>query len=228
MSTRILVTGKYENPSTYTLKEEDGSVFLTLHEGEEFYVSNQMRPYVPERIPKKNGKGTILMCRKYRNCGYILDEFPLPHNKKGLWALTSGAARNGVFHWYTEPKNELEKQLKLMSVSPSIVKRVDKINKIFEIGGELCSHCPNRHGYGAISDGDWEDLEEPMYAPDNHPNQYHRGCQISSAKSRCYDATYVIYCTLSERGMGLHWQPTEILLTPEADEAKVLEELRKL
>ena len=127
---RTLVTGRYTSATEFVLTKEDGTVYATLKEGVPFRIDNQMRTWTPVRIPRKNGKGTILVCRKYGERGDILEEFPLLHNKKVLWATTSGAARNGVCHPYREPKNVLEEQLSKMGVSKKVVHIVDIIDSL--------------------------------------------------------------------------------------------------
>ncbi len=229
MATRVLVTGKYVNKSTYVLYNEDGTEFQVIREGEGFKIDNQLRWWYPIRVAKKNGKGTILMCQKFGDSGNVIDEFPLIHNKRGLWALTSGAARNGVFHNYREPQSELEKKLASMGVSRKVIEKVDKIDVELEVGGQLCHHCTSNWGYGSISDGKYEDLTEPEYAPDDHFNQYHRGCMISTYQTRVYDATYVIYYSIGTYMNGCrHRNVQKVIITPNADEKKVVEELSEI
>lgn len=226
MATRKLVTGKYVNQSTYVLYNEDGSEFLVIHEGEGFKIDNQLRLWYPVRVAKKKGKGTILMCRKFGNNGNIIDEFPLIHNKRGLWALTSGAARNGVFHNYYEPKTALEKALAEKGVSSRVIEKVDKIDITLEVGGQLCHHCTNNWGYALITDGDTNDLTKPDYASADHINPYHRGCMISTYLTKVTDATYVIYYSIGTYMNGYrHNNIKRVILTPKAIEADVIKEL---
>lgn len=226
--TRILVTGKYVNQSTYVLYKEDGSEFKTIREGEAFKIGNQLRPWYPVRVAKKSGKGTILMCRKFGNSGNIIKEFPLIHNKRGLWALTSGAARNGVFHNYRDPQSELERELDTIGVSRKVIEKVDHIDVKLEVGGQLCHHCVSNWGYGCITDGLEEDLTEPEYAPEDHPNQYHRGCMISTYMERVYDATYAIYYSISTTMNGSRSRNVErVIIINGADEEKVVKELKR-
>lgn len=81
---RVLVTGRYLNKSTYVLYNEDGTVFKTIKEGKGFKIGNQLRMWYPIRVPKNNGKGTILMCQKFGDKGNVIDEFPLIQNKRGV------------------------------------------------------------------------------------------------------------------------------------------------
>ena len=144
-------------------------------------------------------------------------------------ALTSGAARNGVFHNYNEPKTELEKQLSEMGVSRKVIERLETIDVELEVGGQLCHHCTTNWGYGVISDGKSEDLTEPEYAPEDHFNQYHRGCMISTYQTRIYDATYVIYYSIGTYMNGSrHRNVQRVIVTPDADESVVVKELKDI
>lgn len=228
MATRKLVTGRYINRSTYVLFSEDGTEFKTIREGEAFKIGNQIRPWYPVRVAKKNGKGTILMCQKFGSNGNVIEEFPLIHGKHGLWALTSGAARKGVFHNYHAPSSELESQLDKIGVSRKIIEKVDNIDIELEVGGQLCHHCTNKWGYGCITDGKEEDITEPNRAPDDHPNQYHRGCEISTYIERIYNATYIIYYSIHTTMNGSMRENVEkVILTKEADESEVVKELKR-
>lgn len=225
---RVLVTGRYVNSTTYVLYKEDGSEFQVINEGESFRIDNQLRSWFPVKVPKKKGKGTILVCRKYGDHGDVIEEFPLINNKKGLWALSSGSARNGVFHPYYEPKTELEKQLAKMGLSRRIIEKTDTIDVELEVGGQLCHHCVKNWGYGCLSDGKREDLTEPEYADDLY-NQYHRGCMISTYQTRVYDATYAIYYSINTYMNGCRYKTVQrVLITNKADEKEVIKALESI
>ena len=217
---RQLVTGRYINRRTYVLYNEDGTEFMVIKEGQRFWIDNQLRPWHPIRVPKKNGKGTILMCKKFGKGGKVIEEFPLIHNKRGLWALSSGAARNGVFHNYTEPKTAIEKQLSSMGVSRNVIEKADVIDIVIELGGDFYS--PRKCGYGCISDGKEEDLTEPEYA---YEDDYE--IMISSYQARIYEATYAICYSIDTSFNGCTYRHLErVIITPDADEEKVVEELK--
>lgn len=231
MRTRELVTGKYINKenTTYALYKEDGSVFQIIKEYEPFRIGNQNREFVPVSVPKKNGNGTILMCQKFGNNGDVIEQFPLPHGKKGLWALTSGAARRGVFHRYNEPKTELEKVLASMGISTNLIERVPSIDVKLEVGGELCHHVTKQWGYGCVHDGSEKDLNEPDWVPDTFFNQYHRGCMCSTYTTRVTGGTYAIYYSIGTYMNGSNYRHIErVIVTPEADGKKVIEEIKKI
>lgn len=214
--TRELVTGKYINYRTYVLYREDGSIFQTIREGEPFQIDNQMREWEPVRVPKKNGRGTILVCRKFANDGSVMGEFPLVHNKKGLWALTSGAARRGVFHNYREPQSDLERQLESMNVSRRIIERVDRIDETLREGVRESWSGITRYKFGfeTYHDGWYRIVDGDLY--DIHTVHVH-------------DSTYLVWVGVNTYPNGVIYRlPHRVILTPGADEKKVIELLREL
>lgn len=227
-NTRILVTGRYSNPNTYVLYKDDGTVFQVVNKGEPFEIDNQFRPWLPVKVPKKNGNGTILLCRKYGDGGNVIEEFPLIHNKRGLWALTAGAARNGVFHNYHEPQNAIEKALEGLGVSRNVVEHRDIIDIALEVGGQLCHHVTNKHGYDCLTDGKTEDITEPLYVND-HPNHFHVGCMESTYKIRVHDATYVVYYEINTSMNGTVYKHLQnVIVTPNANENDVVDAIKDL
>ena len=227
--TREVVIGRYINPHTYVLKKEDGSVFMTIREGEPFTIDNQMRPWIPVRVPNKNGYGTILVCEKYGDDGDIIGQFPLIHCRKGLWALTSGAARRGVFHRYTKPQNEIEELLCKLGSSPQTLKNVDKIDMELLCGGLLCVHVDHPRGYIVYTDGKEERLTQPRYIPMDWPEQLHRGCMESTYRARIYDATFLVYIHVSTNEHGIiNEHVNDVYITPDADMNRVIEALNKV
>lgn len=228
MKTRELVVGSYINPSTYVLTREDGSVFQTIREGEPFTIGNQMRSWLPVRVPHKSGRGTILVLQKYRDNGAVLKQVPLLHNRWMLWALTSGAARRGVAHSYTRPKDVLEAELCRLGTSPNALERVKEIDIEIECGGMLCHHTDHPFGYIVRTDAKEEWLTEPRYVT-RHMNTYHVGCMESTYKARLYGGTYLVYVHVTTTADGRRNEHVvRVLITSKADENKVLEVLKSL
>lgn len=146
-----------------------------------------------------------------------------------MWAITSGAARNGVFHRYSTPKTELERILESMGISRKVIERVDKIDIVLEVGGHICNHCIDNWGYGSISDGTYENLTEPEYAPNDYFNKCHRGCMISTYQTHVFDATYVIYYSVGTYINGcIHRYIQRVIITPQANEKEVIKRLSKI
>lgn len=217
---RILVLGKYVDESTYVLTREDGTVFQKIKEGEGFKIANQLREWIPVRVPKKKGKGTILMCRKYGKHNRIIEEFPLIHNKKGLWATSSGSARNGVFHPYREPKTPFEQQVVELGISLKKIRRVDAIDVVLEEGGFLGgARGWLVKGSGIRTDGNKTDVTEfePWSEDDTRRD------------IRVTEATYVVEFSIGTHINNCRYAVVDqIILTPEADEELVVAKLQEL
>jgi|GEM_PF-6156149 len=205
MKTRELVTGRYINPKIYVLYYEDGREFQVIREKEPFNIANQLREWIPIRVPNKNGKGTIMVCQKFGNQGNVIEEFPLNHNKKGLWALTSGSARKGVFHRYVEHENELEKTLAQKGVSPRVISRVKTIELELEEG-----YFNSGFGYSIETDG------EKIRAPWQKKPYEHGDRQYVVVSG----ATYLIYWEI-----GNSSRVKRIILTPDANEKEVVKKI---
>lgn len=202
---RILVEGIYANPSTYTLRKEDGEKYMTITEGEPFVIDNQMRAWHPVRVPRKSGHGTILVCRKYRDNGTVMEEFPLFHNKKMMWATSSGSARNGVWHTYREPQTDLEKALAEAGVGRSVIEKVEKIDEEFILGGELDYGVIHKWGYRLWSDGAEKCLEDI--------DRYTYPCHLTGG-------TWAVYAEVHTYMNGhTHNEITRVLVTPEGEAA---------
>lgn len=186
------------------LYNEDGSVYMTIEEGTPFRIGNQMRKWFPVR------RGGVIVCEKYRDNGRVLESFTLPDNKKGLWAVSSGSARNGVFHNYKEPKTELEAKVVSMGHSPNIIKRVPEIDIELVVGGDVCH---------AVYDGECQDLTEPDYVFNGRDY-----CLNSTYIVRVWGGTYLIYYQKRTTSRYLK----NIYITPEVNEAEVIKEMDEI
>ena len=201
-SKRKLVRGAYVNPSTYVLTaEEDGTEFMVIREGESFTIDNQLRQWWPVRVPRKSGKGTILMCQKYGDKGNVIKEFPLVHNKLGLWALSSGAARNGVFHTYRAPQTPLEELFDSVGLTRKKIHRVEQIEETFSVTNHYCC--------------DYDGKREYLYGDYEY--------------QKVTGGTYVVYYWLDFSLGYARWGGiSEVYITPDADERKVIEKINSL
>lgn len=136
---RIMVIGYYSDPSTYvlyyledkdTLGGEPRGIFQVIKEGEPFFTGSQFKPWVPVRVKRRGRRGSVLVCRKYGDDGRVLDQFVLLHGQVGLWALTAGAARQGVFHRYIVPQSALELTLQMHGIPIKALDIVDDVSEI--------------------------------------------------------------------------------------------------
>lgn len=218
MGTRIIVTGFYNARGEYELINEEGEQYMVLKEGESFFIGNQMSPWNVRRKP--NGK---LFCEKH---GEIVE---LPAKKKGLWALTSGAARNGLFHWYKEPVTALDKKLVEMRVSSRIVEKVNQIDMKASIGGTLCSHSTGEDFYISMyTDGNIREISEPRFI-ENHYNQYHIGCMASTYEVEVKGGSYCILYKEEKYMNGSHGKRVEkIVYTHDCEEELIISKLNQI
>lgn len=143
-----------------------------------------------------------------------------------LMAISSGAARNGVFHRYNAPRTPLEYALKDRGCSFRIVDRIDTINIEVSRGGNLCSHSTSPGDCWADykTDGSWKCIQDGEYvkATESYGNQFHIGCMCSSATYRIQGGTFVMQ-TLTTR---CSTSVTRVTITPEADLEKVAQAVR--
>jgi len=206
--TRELVYGKYITSSIYYLFKEDGSIYRQIVEGVPFTIGKDTNPWIPVKEKYKKNKAkkrknknrkerTILVCYKYDERGKIIDRFTLIHKQKGLWALTAESAKNGVFHKYRAPQNEIESQLRLMNLGLKILEVKPTIDCEIKLGGN-CKNTfgPNNWGWDCITDGKIERLTEPLYEPLDAFNKHSSSVPavlIAPFKVRVSDATYLIY-----------------------------------
>ena len=130
MDSRVLVTGKYEK-GNYILYREDNTIFKRIKPYKRIRIEGKTTDWIP--IYVRNGKYRTLICRKVDKERNIVEEFPLIHNKRGLWALTKKAAENGIFHAYREPKTELEKLLDSMQISLKNLQYCNKIDTVLKV-----------------------------------------------------------------------------------------------
>ena len=202
--TRILVTGKYLNPTTYILQRPDQTIYKTIREGETFQIGRLV--FYPVRMTKTQGKGTTLVCRRLDKKNRVISEFYLENNKTGLWALTEAAAKKGVFHWYNKPKTHIEKSLSSMFTGIHIVHHVKKIHMQLTIGGTN----PNRI-YSFVSDN----------------GQVAGNTQRDPYSVTITGGTYLIYYhyDINHRYPAV---PVLIFITDSADESQVAKILKQL
>lgn len=221
--TREIVTGTYVDDSTYELRREDGSLFLKIKKGVPFRVGN--KEWMPVSIPSDKGFGTILSCRRFGIAGTVIDEFVLTPNKKGLWALNAKSANNGVFHKYSEPKDELDDFFMKCHFGPRIVKNVDYIDVELENGGRIDKHASKPFGYKIYTDG----KEEMLTTPEQSDLREHTIPADSTYQVRIYDANYIIYTQIWQRQSSKRVESIRmVMITPEADRSIVLKKLMRI
>lgn len=138
-----------------------------------------------------------------------------------MWATTSGAARNGVFHPYREPKTPFEKAVSNLGISLKKIQRVDTIDTVLNdrglIGG---ARGWITTGQAFVSDGKKEVLPGT--------NFYEWYYDVNET-IHVTGATYVVCYNIASHTSDYRYATVEkIVLTADADEDKVIAELQKL
>lgn len=142
----------------------------------------------------------------------------------GFWALSSGAARNGIFHRKRTENDPLKKFFREeLHISTKTIEYVDSIDKLVELGGNLCSHRSSGMNYTFITDGMSSLKYESSYAPDTHSNQYHRGCQTSPEVYQVTGGSYLVTFSQDE---FTGYKIQNIFLTATADKKRVIEYIK--
>ena len=203
--TRQLVFGRYKDKNTYNLYLPDGKLFQTIRVGEAFKIGTLT--YYPSLILKDDKTGTMIICQRFsKDHKMVLDEFVLHNFKKGLWALNNATARKNVFPWYNAPQNKLEEFLDSISVPREVILRVDTIDRQVKIGGNN-----PKKVFSIITDS-------PDYTPDKelHPHIIN-----------VYGGTFLIIYHYDLNRLYTP-RPIKVLLTPLADENKVLSALKQM
>ena len=178
MKSRILVTGKYEK-GDYILYKENGSMHQKIKPYKKIRIEGKISDWIP--IPVRNGKYRMLVCRKFDENKNIIEEFPLIHNKRGLWALTEKAAKNGIFHAYREPKTELEKLLDSMEISLKHLHYSNKIDTVLKVTNPASKLYDKYCKYHVETDCKIENIGNPF-------GEHHVFQNI-----HVYDGSFVIY-----------------------------------
>lgn len=173
-----------------------------MDKGDYLQISNQMRMF---KLTGIYGKKAVF--KKFNDKGRELESFYLIDGKKYLFAVTSGAARNGVAHLYREPKTDLERLFSSQGWSLRNIETVDEINHAVYDGGRWCHHMVDRsskYWYYYETDGDHKCISEGSFV-ESSSNQYHVGCMETPHTYKVTGGTYLIelkdtpyrsYCSL--------------------------------
>lgn len=180
------------------------------------YAGQQMLALVRIGGSKLNGPIERIRRSFGKERGTILQPGP------GLWAVSSGAARRGVWHRIREDADPVRQALRSMGLPSNLVRTVDKIEEEVYEGGRLCKHL----SYGGssswfLSDGEAEHLEDACYVTRENcsGNQYHIGCSDGPARKRVTGGTYLITGADVSRSDIRSAHPTvrQVLVTPAAE-----------
>lgn len=235
---RILVDGQYDSKGAFIMKivkdceycnEKEGDVFKKISPNEIFGVGNSIGGYWAKPI-KYAGKKMIALVRlSGAQKGCSLSEIrrelgrekgQVLHPGKGLWATSSGSARNGVLHRYHPPRDVIEKALEKGGYGRRCIHRVPEIKEVLvDEGGSLCSHqTGNGSGYISHYDGRVvKTIHEKSYV-EHHSNQYHIGCCNGSGRVEISGGSYIIQWSVYQQMNG-GWarELDAVYITPQAN-----------
>jgi hypothetical protein len=237
---RVKVVGNYVESGAYELRYSEGPeadlIHLVIEPGKVFSIGNSIGGYFAKPIVfagearislvSISGSQKNLPTERIRQLTSRERGIVLKPNFVGLWATSSGSARNGIFHRYTEPADEIEQMLEKLGCGLKILHRVEEICEEVSIGGALCRHqTGNGHGYYASYDGKCETLVDAQFV-EEHSNQYHIGCCSSSGTYKVTGGTYLI-STYTRQCMNGCWDPhiEGLWVTPAVDLEMLREEL---
>lgn len=236
MKTRELVEVKITGANQVVLKglsAESESVKKAIYVGSEvptqdvyldvkdtLQISNQMRVWHLDSISTNKFGKKVAYFNKYGNRGNRIESFFLVDGEKYLFALTSGAARNGVVHRYTEPKTLLEKFFDQQGWSRNKIKEVENIKCTMHSGGNLTP----------TAQSEWYNCS---FACDSVPLQISDGYFVNYGHEwdtmimpAVYEIDYGTYAVEVEKRRNCDF--CKVYKTKEADEEKIIEEIKKL
>ena len=189
--------------------------------GDEITISNQMKAYKLSSI--EDNKATFEKCNDF---GKIIDSFYLIDGKSYLFAVTSGAARNGVVHMYYPPKDELEELFDQQGWSRKTIVTVKDIAATMRDGGRWCHHETDdtvKYWFEFHSDGDEKQIQDAQFV-EEHQNQYHVGCMLTPNVYSIKGGTFAI--EIERRGNG--YSKCRVFKTPEACMPVVVDVVKRL
>lgn len=232
--TRILVMPEYDENGNLTLTSlEEGEENIKIFANTCFDVGNSMGGYFACSINYAGRK--MLAIHTVTGAQKGMDPQKLKRmfaGKKGvvikpgikiLWATTSGSARNGIFHYYREPKNVLERTLHECGCSPRGITYVSEIGTR-EVcwGGDLCKHqTQGGFSYHVFeTDGEFSLKKKGGRVEVCEINQYHIGCQAEEDVYIVSGGTYLIEAYHTQSQWTWSSWPTainSIYITKDAD-----------
>lgn len=189
--------------------------------GETIMIANQMRPY--KLVSIEDNKATFEKCNDF---GKIIDSFYLIDGKSYLFAVTSGAARNGVVHMWYPPKDELEAFFDQQGWSRKSIVTVKDIAVTMKDGGSWCHHMTDqesKYWYEYHTDGEEKLLQDAQFV-EEHQNQYHVGCMLTPNVYSIKGGTFAI--EIERRGNG--YSKCRVFKTPEACMPVVVDVVKRL
>lgn len=230
---RIKVSGDYDPAGNYVLSytegEQIGEIYKSISPNDVFGIGNSIGGYWAKPITYA-GQPMLALIRLGGSEKHLSQEEIRKRKKDekglvlkpmiGLWAVSSGSARNGIFHRWNPPTDEIETALDKCGYGRKCLHRVNSIEGVeVNEGGQLCHHqTGNGSGYVAQYDGKVvETTTEPTYV-ELHMNQHHIGCGESAGTYLINGGTFLLQWYIYQ-AMNGSWKRslTAIYITPRAD-----------
>lgn len=223
----VLMSNTKEYPLVGYFYIEATPVDFVVNVGDKFQIANQLRTWTLARIKSNKYGKKVAYFEKYNDRGNCIDSFYMIDGVDYLFAMTSGAARNGVVHKYRAPKNELEKLFAENGWGLSQIETVDNIDAYTYDGGCWCNHMvhdEDKYWCKYATDGlrNYELSSDGQFV-EKHSNQYHIGCMESPAVHKIEGGTYLIELEEKVRQNFCH-----VFKTQNADETEIVEAIKSL
>lgn len=231
---RIKVIAHYI-PGGVELHDTEGEVFATIKIHEIFSVGNSIGGYMAreknikgkqyvEFLSVSGGERTFSLEKLLKHKENVEGKILYP-KEQVLWSLSSGSARNGLFHRIREEEDPLKKFLREeLHISTSIIIIKDTIFDEDNIpsGGKGCHHVTSGTYHYFVTDGTSTCTHEGSEAV-NQRNQYHEGCQMSPDYYTIKSASYLIqYAHHRESSPSIE----KIVITNNVDKQKIIHILK--
>lgn len=230
---RVLVSGSYSATGAFELRHAEGiltgELLTVIEPNTVFSVGNSIGGYYARQVMytgqrmiaavRVSGGQKSLSAQQLASItkggkGFILKP------GLGLWAISSGSAKRGLFHKYTPPTDPIEVALVKVGLGRSVLRLVSEIKEIqVQQGGRLCGHQTSRgRGFASRYDGEVaQTVVEPTYC-EEHDNQYHIGCGETPGTYLVSGGTYALEWSTWQCMNGC-WakQLSAVYVTPGAD-----------
>lgn len=235
---RTQLNGFYNNGSFELRRTEDGSLHLTVEPNQVLRIGNSIGGFWAKPI-RYAGEPMLALVRIGGSAvGWSAEQLRRQFGGErgtilrpgpGLWAVSSGAARRGVWHPIREDADPIRSALRSLRFPSTLVRTVDGIDETVYEGGNLCKHSTHGGSNGFFfTDGDASEVLEHATFVRSHGNQYHVGCQETPTRRRVKGGTYLIVgADVSRDGIsGMYPAIHAVVITPKVDKEFVARMVR--
>lgn len=238
---REKVIGSYEG-GNFVLRKEDGSIYLKIEPDKIFRIGNSIGGYWAKPINYAGQRMIALVRLGGSKLNWPLTKIRHVFGKEkgqilwpglGLWAVTSGSARRGVWHRIKGDTDPIRQALREMQLpSSDLLHVVDKIDEEVYEGGGCCHHLPEfkRGSLWFLCDGEVEHLRDATFITRENcgGNQYHIGCPDQPALKRVKGGTFLIKGQDVLLSCSYRSEILDVYITKETNRSGVAEILKKI